>query len=503
MGRGVGLGGYRGLEVMKRAFILFLMLLPIQALAVNVPVTYAVRNSVGETIMYAPTTTYTKTLTVANPELPFVTNSMEITTAAVVADKLQRLGFRPDDPRVGLTIDAIQKEAISTATGAAGAGFTGAAVAVLTGAALGTPVGWGVIGASALVGLVGYGIQKLVTGGLDWLFNSDGTVSIGSGGEPALIEGASVFYTGHANCAGQAWGSTPVAVGLGCAALSEATWGSGGPDYSVISCDSSICNMVRGAPYYLEFTIPIYSSTAPAGSSCPSGTYAPGAGGCISSSGTTVSSSPGVAIAAMPDSERVLPVTDKAISSLIDALWRSAYARDSSIMPPQSIGESDVSAIRANNPAVSPVGDNLGSAPGSFSPTVSPINPSPSAPGASVNPGTGGLVGPGIPSPSAPAPTAATPRVDLGVDPNIGAPSLEATPTAQQILNPILNLFPDLKSFVVPSHASVCPAPSMSLFDKSLVLDGHCTLLETVRPTLYAVMAFVWVVIGLFIILAA
>lgn len=103
---------------------------------------------------------------------------------------------------------------------------------------------------------------------------------------------------------------------------------------------------------------------------------------------------------------------------------------------------------------------------------------------------------------SYPTPTP-TPQVDLGPDPGIGAPSLEATPTAQMILNPILNLFPDLKSFVVPSHSSVCPAPSMSLFDKSLVLDGHCTLLEAVRPTLYAVMAFVWVVIGLFIILAA
>jgi len=93
--------------------------------------------------------------------------------------------------------------------------------------------------------------------------------------------------------------------------------------------------------------------------------------------------------------------------------------------------------------------------------------------------------------------------VDLGTDPSVSSPILEATPTAQMILNPLLNLFPSLRSFVVPSHSAECPKPSIALFDRSLVMDGHCTLLESIRPTLYAVMAFIWVLIALFIVLAA
>lgn len=478
---------------MRRVLIFCLMFLPIQSWAATLPVTYAVRNSVGEVIMYAPTTTYTKTLTVANPELPFVTNSMEITTAAVVSDKLQRIGFRPDDPRVGLTIDAIQKEAISTATGAAGAGFTGAAIVVLTGAALGTPVGWGVIGASALVGVLGYGIQKLVTGGLDWLFNSDGTVTL-TGTSPDLPAFTSGFR-------GPKTGTIYTSLSGACSTAESYSTDSGGcspwtvywvPAPDGLSCDkggySASCSLDQPPPSWGNSGRMAGVDQEPD----------------FSWQGTSDTTLPVKdSVAGMPDSERVLPVTDRLIADLTNANWRSAYARDPSILPPSAISDTDVSGVRAQNPSVSPRGDNLTSSPGSFSPTSSPTSPVSTAPGASVNPGTGGLVGPGIPSPSAPAPTASTPKVDLGVDPNIGAPGLEATPTAQQILNPILNLFPDLKSFVVPAHSAVCPMPSMTLFGNSLVLDGHCALLETVRPTLYAVMAFVWVVIGLFIILAA
>jgi hypothetical protein len=106
-------------------------------------------------------------------------------------------------------------------------------------------------------------------------------------------------------------------------------------------------------------------------------------------------------------------------------------------------------------------------------------------------------------APTSTNPAASSPQVNLGPDPNIGAPALESTPTAQMILSPLLNLFPTLKNFVVPSHPSECPRPAITLFNKSLVLDCHCALLESVRPTLYAVMTFVWAVVALMIILAA
>lgn len=95
--------------------------------------------------------------------------------------------------------------------------------------------------------------------------------------------------------------------------------------------------------------------------------------------------------------------------------------------------------------------------------------------------------------------------VDLGPDPGIAAPVLEATPTAQQILSPILNLMPSLKSFVVPSHTAACPRPSATVWGKTVTLSGHCDLLETpgVRDALYAAMAVVWTMAALFIVLKA
>jgi len=95
------------------------------------------------------------------------------------------------------------------------------------------------------------------------------------------------------------------------------------------------------------------------------------------------------------------------------------------------------------------------------------------------------------------------PLQNLGPDPGIGAPALEPIPTAQQILSPLLNLFPSLKNFVVPNHNATCPKWSVHLFDRDVPLQDHCPMLEQVRPTAYATMAAVWILIALFIVLAA
>ena len=100
-------------------------------------------------------------------------------------------------------------------------------------------------------------------------------------------------------------------------------------------------------------------------------------------------------------------------------------------------------------------------------------------------------------------PAAANPLENLGVDPGIGAPSLEETPTALQILQPLLNLFPDFKSFVVPSHQATCPKPSFNVFGKIVVMDAQCTIAENQRSSLFAVMAAVWLLCAAIIILRA
>ncbi|RJX30300.1 MAG: hypothetical protein C4516_10675 [Oxalobacter sp.] len=182
------------------------------------------------------------------------------------------------------------------------------------------------------------------------------------------------------------------------------------------------------------------------------------------------------------------PINPEIIAKIANDAWQRAAAQPGYDGVPYDVSnpitQSDVGD--AYNPQNNPNGDPY--------PTVQDgLNPV-SAPGQpiviNINPNT---------SPYSPPSSG----VDLGPNPGIPEPVLETTPTPQQILDPILNLFPSFRSFVVPQHASECPKPSVDIFEKHLVLDTHCTILDQSKPTLYAVMAFVWIVIGIFIILAA
>ena len=93
--------------------------------------------------------------------------------------------------------------------------------------------------------------------------------------------------------------------------------------------------------------------------------------------------------------------------------------------------------------------------------------------------------------------------VDFGADPGVTSLDLEPTPTASQIFKPVLDSVQSLAVYSVPSHPSECPKPKFEIFDKSIVMDAHCTLLDSVKPTLFSVMAAVWVVIGIIIVLGA
>lgn len=202
------------------------------------------------------------------------------------------------------------------------------------------------------------------------------------------------------------------------------------------------------------------------------------------------------------------PLSDATIAKIVDTVWKNAAAQPGYTGLPYSVTQpvtaSDVAPWRIENPTASPtVGDlltpannpNSTTVPVSPTITVTTTNPTPT-------PTPSGLTNVNVVN---------TPnvnvvnkiQVDLGPDPGLTSPNLETTPTAQSILNPLLNLFPSLKNFIVPIHNSTCPKPTISIFNKSILLDGHCTLLETVRPTIYAVMAFVWTAISMFIILAA
>lgn len=94
-------------------------------------------------------------------------------------------------------------------------------------------------------------------------------------------------------------------------------------------------------------------------------------------------------------------------------------------------------------------------------------------------------------------------KVDLGDDPGVDSLDLENTPTARDIFQPVIDSIKSLSDYRVPSHTSECPKPRFDLFGKTLVMTSHCDLLDSVKSTLFTVMAGVWVVIGVLIVLGA
>jgi hypothetical protein len=95
------------------------------------------------------------------------------------------------------------------------------------------------------------------------------------------------------------------------------------------------------------------------------------------------------------------------------------------------------------------------------------------------------------------------PRVDLGPNPNIAAPTLEATPGALEILYPLFTLFPELKNYQAPQHKSECPKPQFDVFGKTITMDSHCTLAEQHRLAIGSIMIVAWMLVSMFILLSA
>lgn len=210
--------------------------------------------------------------------------------------------------------------------------------------------------------------------------------------------------------------------------------------------------------------------------------------------------------------ELAKPADPETIAKLADGLWQKAAAQPGYNGLPYSVTDpvtaADAKAVQAANPASWPKNSDLVSpvAPAAGKPVV--VNP---AFDPAANPNTGDNTNTSPSSGLQNVNVMNTPNVNIankvqiewGTDPAVASPSLEAIPTGQAILSPVLKLMPTLRNFVVPSHTSECPKPTFNIFNKSIVMDSHCTLLDGVRSTLYAVMAFVWLMLAALIVLRA
>lgn len=129
--------------------------------------------------------------------------------------------------------------------------------------------------------------------------------------------------------------------------------------------------------------------------------------------------------------------------------------------------------------------------PGEIVPLGELVKPIPAS-GTGAQPGTGNPTAPG-----------GSTTIDLGPNPGIATPTLEGVPTAAQIMSPIFDLFPSLRSFTVPGHASQCPPLSLPLWGQEVSTNKHCEVMEAQRGTLGAVSLVAWSIAAIIIVLGA
>lgn len=92
-------------------------------------------------------------------------------------------------------------------------------------------------------------------------------------------------------------------------------------------------------------------------------------------------------------------------------------------------------------------------------------------------------------------------NVNFGPDPGIQAPILEATPSTNQILDPIFNMMP--KTFTISGNQGSCPSPTFSVLQHTYNFDFMCNILNTHAGLISAIMLFAFTVASVVIILSA
>jgi hypothetical protein len=427
---------------------------------------------------------------------------MQSAISAAVQQKAIKRGFAQNDPRYGATLDLVSGGLSSVAGGTAAFVVAGAI----------TAPAWATVAISLGVGtVVTYAVGLAVDGIVSWLFPADS-----SDATPITQHFTQAASTGGGLTAGGAYwvtGVLPVYASDPMSAIQTVVplnW----PDtstsrYQVGACTDTtspikktcFVNRINKSTGYNQADYSTVAATYVA-SGAP-GTCQPGfvyrSSSCIPVPAQVPADSKvsaQAAIDALPASELNKPLNPAVVAALADKAWRDAAAKPGYAGLPylatDPITAADVQAVREANPSRWPtVQDFVSPQPSATSPWALPSNPT----ATSQDPST-------VSSPTT-NPAASQPLINLGPDPGIGSPTLETTPTALQILQPLLNMFPDLRSLVLPTHQATCPKPSISAFGQSFVLDSHCDLAEQQRASLYSIMAAVWAIAAALIVLRA
>jgi hypothetical protein len=447
--------------------------------------------------------------------------------STVVLQKIKQLQFAANDPRIVNTLDSMSAEAESlaqsTATAAGSSSVPWASI-----------LSRGAVGLGLLATPTALGDDTLVA----WQVNHDGTItatqvsSSPSGGAsgasaassssagsstPALNTSGKFFFASWNGVLFQAVTADAVFVNI-LAAVNAFSHLS--PGYVETSCTvvqggngREACGASVPGSTLPTFTASISVSNGDSsGLNCPSGsavggvcTSPPagagdtgsGSGGSQVWTGTADSITAAQNVAKADEGQALNPLL---VADLADSLWSSAASQpgyNGIPYPADSpVTQQDVDTARQGNPQsypdvsdlTTPVSDPAGAA----NPFALPVPTPSSDPASSSQPASAPSSNPSGNSQS-----------DLGPDPGVGTPTLEQTPTAQQILQPVLNMLPDLRNYGLPAHSSQCPEPSITVFGTTLRMTSQCDLTSQFRPQIYGTFALAFTLAALFIILTA
>lgn len=431
--------------------------------------------------------------------------------AGVAAQKVTNRGFAANDPRFAATTVAISTALTATATAVAGAA--------------GLPI-WASIAIGATVAA---GIALAADSVYKWIWNSDGTISTAGAGpvDPAtgyvaMSSGqqywsASGYMGGSPESAFYAWFRDPSSGHCGGGDCAPGQYG----DYvqrqvgAVTDVYQSKKFEIQSRVHYangdvtnwssIGFVTPNYNASG-APQSCVSGSYSYNGGTCAtipmpqsntSSGGSDVTNgTPAQAVSNIPESEMAKPVNPQLVADAVNKAWQQAALQPGYMGLPYDaanpVTATDVQAWQSANPSAYPsVSDFVAPA---VSPSTSTVPFAP--PGVQTT--TQGTQYPGINS----APEGSA-KVDLGYDPAIPLPSLENTPTGSEIFKPISDGVAPWTNFTLPGHTSACPTASFTWWQRTHVMDAHCTLIANNQATITTAMYALWVLVALFIILGA
>lgn len=410
--------------------------------------------------------------------------------SGVLQEGIQRRGFAANDPRFMNTV------ARATPVLSMSAGST---AAVVTAGAITAPA-WATVALAIGVGaVVSYAVSLGVDALVDWLFRDDGLIDQSSAENSAYPSHA--FNAGDRVWTYKDWGGE-AHYGANADALAREHRYTDMKRQGYTNITEPTCFADGTTNYWCGNYKVSLSGTAPVG--CGAGMQAVGAS-CASFSYPLPNSFPDVqgltpqqAIDKLTEEELDKPLNPILVAALANRAWQEAALEPGydGLPYPQNdpLTAAEVTPWVQANPNLAPtVRDFVSPNPATSNnnnPWALPANPSSSAPT------------PALPNQNTTNPGAENPTTNLGPDPGIGFPTLEATPNAQQIVQPILDIGESFRGYKPSSYAGECPRPAIELYGTH-VLDAHCTLIDDNKVIIQAAMLLAWALIALFIVLSA